>query len=474
MIKYSPSPDQNAQKPAHHPVVIVGAGPVGLALAIDLTQRGIRVVLLDDDDTLSTGSRAICFAKHTLEYFDKLGVGSRMVEKGVTWNKGRVFYQDKEVYSFNLQAETGHKRPAFINLQQYYVEGYLIDRAYELDIDIRWKNSVTAVVQHPYCASLTINTPDGDYTLLADWVIATDGARSPVRASLGLKSEGISFEDKFLIADIKMQADFPSERWFWFDPPFHKDQSVLLHKQPDNLWRIDFQLGRDANIDFEKQPEQVLPRLKAMLNHDNFTLEWLSIYSFRCTKMARFLHKNVIFAGDSAHGVSPFGARGANSGLQDAEALAWRLADVIQGGDASLLEDYNEERVEAAIENIKQSTLSTEFISPPDAASLEKRNAILEKAVTDDDARSKINSGRLSTPTHYSNGYQPAIDAPFKGGWFMDAIGGRAKTVCFTDHSSDADIIIPSSEVLLWERYSAFEGMVLTFRADRYFRPYPL
>lgn len=471
MFTYTPSPDETATKPAHHPVIIVGAGLVGLATAIDLTQRGIHVILLDDDNTVSTGSRAICFAKHTLEYFDKLGIGNTIVEKGVTWNKGRVFYKENELYSFDLQAEKGHKHPAFINIQQYYVEEYLIHRAQNLGIDIRWKNNVTNVTQHPYCASLTINTPNGTYSLLADWVIAADGAKSAIRASLGLKSEGVSFEDKFLIADIAMKADFPSERWFWFDPPFHPGQSVLLHKQPDNIWRIDFQLGREANIALEKTPERVIPRLKALLGERDFTLEWISIYSFRCTKMARFLHKNVIFVGDSAHGVSPFGARGANSGLQDAEGLAWRLAAVIKGADVTLLEDFNEERVEAAIENITQSTLSTEFISPPNEESLSKRNAILQAASTDLTAQKQVNSGRLSTPTHYSNGYKPAIDAPFKAGWFMDSIGGEAKSVCFSDLESNANIIIPSTEKLLWERYNAHEGMVLNFRADRYFKP---
>jgi 3-(3-hydroxy-phenyl)propionate hydroxylase len=470
MIKYAKHPDQTALKPVHHPVVIVGAGPVGLATAIDLSQRGIKVVLLDDDDTVSSGSRAICFAKHTLEYFDQLGVGDQMVAKGVIWNKGRVFYQDHEVYSFDLQAESSHKRPAFINLQQYYVEGYLITRALELGIDIRWKNNVTSVSQHPYCASLSINTPDGAYNLLADWVIAADGARSKARTSLGLKSEGVSFDDKFLIADIHMKADFPPERWFWFDPPFHKGQSVLLHKQPDDIWRVDFQLGRDADIELEKTPERVLPRLKALLGEREFTLEWVSIYSFRCTKMARFLHNNVIFVGDAAHGVSPFGARGANSGLQDSEGLAWRLAAVINGANATLLEDYNEERVEAAEENILQSTLSTEFISPPNAESLAKRNAILQAASFDLTKRALINSGRLSTPTIYANGYKPAIDAPFKGGWFMDEIGGSEKTVCFTDEQSKADIVVPSLETLMWERYKAYEGMMLKFRADRYFK----
>jgi 3-(3-hydroxy-phenyl)propionate hydroxylase len=466
---YSRSNDQIATKPVHHPVIIVGAGPVGLASAIDLAQRGIRVIVLDDDDTLSTGSRAICFAKHTLEYFDKLGVGDRAVEKGVIWNKGRVFYKDAEVYSFDLQAEEGHKRPAFINLQQYYVEEYLITRALALNIEIRWKNKVMSVTQHAYCASLTIDTPDGGYHLLADWVIAADGAKSGVRNSMGLKSEGVSFDDKFLIADIHMKADFPSERWFWFDPPFHPGQSVLLHKQPDDIWRVDFQLGRDADVELEKSPERVLPRLKALLGARDFTLTWVSVYSFRCTRMARFLHGNVIFIGDAAHGVSPFGARGANSGLQDAEGLAWRLAKVLQGGDASLLEDFNEERSEAADENILQSTNSTQFISPQDAESLAKRNAILEAASIDVTQRPLINSGRLSVPTHYKNGYKPVVDAPFNGGWFMDVIGGDTKTVCFTDNETQADIAVPSSEKLLWARYKAHEGMVIEVRADRYY-----
>ncbi len=111
--------DQDAVAPARHPVVVVGAGPVGLTLAIDLAQRGVRVVLLDNDNTLSTGSRAICFAKRTLEIFDRLGCGQRMVDKGVSWNVGKVFFRDAQIYRFDLLAEEGHERPAFINLQQY-------------------------------------------------------------------------------------------------------------------------------------------------------------------------------------------------------------------------------------------------------------------------------------------------------------------------------------------------------------------
>ena len=178
---------------------------------------------------------------------------------------------------------------------------------------------------------LTVETPDGRYRLDADWVIAADGARSAVRDLLGLGFEGVTFEEKFLIADVCMAADFPTERRFWFDPPFHSGQSALMHRQPDNVWRIDLQLGPDADVAEEQRPERVLPRLKRALGDRDFELEWVSIYRFNCRRLDRFVHGRVIFAGDSAHQVSPFGARGGNSGVQDAENLAWKLAAVLQG-----------------------------------------------------------------------------------------------------------------------------------------------
>ena len=261
---YARSPDQDAAAPARHPVVVVGAGPVGLALTIDLAQRGVAVVLLDDDHRLSTGSRAICFAKRTLEICDRLGVGERMAAKGVSWNTGRVFFRDEQLYAFDLQPEAGHERPAFVNLQQYYVEGYLADRVAELPrIDLRWDNEVTGVEQHDGEVVLAVATPEGPYRIAAEHVVACDGSRSAVRRLVGEESRGRTFRDRFLIADVKMQAPFPAERWFWFDPPFHPNRSVLLHRQPDDVWRIDFQLGWDADPEVEKRPENILPRVRA-------------------------------------------------------------------------------------------------------------------------------------------------------------------------------------------------------------------
>ena len=406
VFDYRRHPDQGAAKPVRRPVVVVGAGPVGLALAIDLAQRQIPVVLLDNDNTLSTGSRAICFAKRTLEIFDRLGCGDRMVDKGVSWNVGKVFFKQEQVYSFDLLPEAGHARPAFINLQQYYVEGYLAERAAQLPlIDLRWKNKVAGVEQHDDHVTLTVETPDGPYRIEADHVAACDGGRSAMRQLIGQESKGRIFRDRFLIADVKMNIDAPAERWFWFDPSFHPNQSVLLHRQPDGVWRIDFQLGWDANPEEEKKPQNIIPRVKALLAHSpamkdaEFELEWASVYTFACLRMDRFRHGRVIFAGDSAHGVSPFGARGANSGVQDAENLAWKLAAVVnQQAPDALLDTYADEREYAADENIRNSTRATDFITPKSEISRLFRDAVLELSKTQPFARTLVNSGRLSVP----------------------------------------------------------------------------
>jgi len=428
--------DQRAAAPVRRPVVIVGAGPVGLALAVDLAQRAVPVVLLDNDDRLSAGSRAICFAKRTLEIFDRLGCGDRMVAKGVSWNVGKVFLRDELVYRFDLLPEAGHERPAFVNLQQYYVEGYLVERARQLPlVDLRWRNEVVATEARGDHVALTIATPDGEYGLEAAWLVACDGSRSAVRRHLGLETRGRTFHDRFLIADVHMTGDAPAERWFWFDPAFHPNQSVLLHRQPDGVWRIDFQLGWDADPEREKKPENIIPRVKALLAHSpafkdaEFTLEWASVYTFSCQRMEHFRHGRVLFAGDAAHGVSPFGARGANSGVQDADNLAWKLAAVLRGqAPEALLESYAREREAAADENIRHSTRATDFITPKSAASRLFRDAVLALARTQPFARTLVNSGRLSTPTtlHDSPLNTPDADV-FEGAMVPGAAAADAR-----------------------------------------------
>jgi len=398
---YARAADQDGAA-ARKPVAIVGAGPVGLALAIDLGLRGIPVVVLDDDDTVSVGSRAICYAKRTLEILDRLGCAEPICERGVGWNVGKVFHRDALVFQFELVHEPRHHRPGMVNLQQYHLEEALVRRAHEVrGVDVRWKHKVTGVAAHDDRVDVTVETPDGPYTLACDWLVACDGARSPVRGMLGLESEGQAFRDRFLIADIHMHSDFPPERWFWFDPPFHPGQSVLLHRQADDVWRVDFQLGWDADPDEERKPERILPRLRTMLGPEaRFEIEWASVYTFQCRRMKRFRHGRVLFAGDAAHLVSPFGARGANSGVQDADNLAWKLALVVDGrAGERLLDSYDDERMAAADENIAASTRSTDFITPKSAASRTFRDAVLELARRHPFARRLVNSGRLSTPS---------------------------------------------------------------------------
>ncbi|MFK7877122.1 MAG: FAD-dependent oxidoreductase [Paracoccaceae bacterium] len=473
-----------------HPVVIVGGGPVGLALALDLGKKGTPALVLDDHEGAGLGSKAICFAKRTLDIANRLGASAPMVDKGVVWNVGRVFHGDGKLFSFDLLPEEGHRNPAFINLQQPYFERFLVEeirqaQAVGAPIEIRGRNQVTALETHDTHARLTVETPDGPYQLEADYLVACDGARSATRDMMGLSFDGRVFEDNFLIADVKMKADFPTERWFWFEPPFKDSgQSALLHKQPDDIWRIDFQLGWDIDRDKELDPDRIRTRVDAMLSSQTgevpeYELEWTSIYTFQCRRMQTFRHGPVFFAGDSAHQVSPFGARGANSGVQDAENLAWKLDLVLKSvaGDA-LLDTYAVEREYGADENILNSTRATDFMTPKTKISQIFRNAVLNLANRHAFARPLVNSGRLSVPCSY-DGFAlfgvdaldgPAVtrpgvacpDAPMGDGFLLDvlgnefvilALGGTAPTP-FTAHGVSLRIVhVPDPSDPLAARY---------------------
>jgi 3-(3-hydroxy-phenyl)propionate hydroxylase len=501
---YRRHPDQDRRDgdAAQHAVVVVGAGPVGLSLAIDLAQRGQSVVLLDDADRIGEGSRAICFSKRSLEFWDRLGIGQRMVDKGVVWSVGKIFHGDKQLYQFNLLPEEGHKRPAFINLQQFYAEAYLVDRVQELpSIDLRWRNKVTGLEPRNDHVALTVDTPDGSYRIRADYAVACDGARSSLRQMVGAEFAGQVFEDQFLIADVKMTAAFPTERWFWFDPPFHAGRSALLHKQPDDIWRIDLQLNPDADPVAEKRPENVRPRIARMLGHDKFEFEWISLYKFQCRRMDQFLHGRVMFAGDAAHQVSPFGARGANSGLEDAENLAWKLDRVLRGlSPEALLQSYHTERSAAADENIRESTRSTDFMAPVSRQEARLRQAVLSLAKETEFGKRMINGGRLSVPSVYDTplstgdrdswrgGPRPGaslLDAPLgnEGAFLTEAFIKAGTRFTLLEFSNGAAADVPDevrviriggadglsdSEGLAGQRYDAEPGTAYLLRPDGY------
>lgn len=518
---YRQSEEQRSGRPLRHAVVVVGAGPVGLTAALEFAQRGLHVVVLDDNNTVSVGSRAVCYAKRTLEVWHRLGVAAPLVERGVKWKVGKVFFRDDLVYRFDLLPEAHHQQPAMINLQQYHLEEALVAAcAREPRIDLRWKHRLLALQRHDDHVELTVETPDGRFPMQAQWLVACDGANSDVRRMVGAQFTGQRFDDRFLIADVVLQpgsvpegATGPGagllkpgaepERWFWFDPPFHPGQSVLLHKQADNVWRIDFQLGRDADPEAEKQPERVIPRIRAMLGPDvPFELEWVSVYQFACRRIDRFRHGRVLFAGDAAHQVSPFGARGANSGVQDIDNLGWKLQAVIDGSaPETLLDAYHWERALAADDNIGYSTRSTDFITPKSATSLRYRNAVLELAGTEAFARPIVNSGRLSTPTPYAGSAlntpdedafdgamgpgAPCADAPVRrdgaDGWLLEQLGRGFVLLCFGDRPGVTEVAsgavratvlhvgsdLQDVQGLVAQRYDGRPGTVILLRPDQ-------
>ena len=502
---YRQSQEQQAGRIVRHPVVVIGAGPIGLTAALDFGKRGIATVVLDDNDTVSVGSRAVCYAKRPLEIWDRLGCGERMVEKGVSWNVGKVFFGDDLRYTFNLLPEADHKMPAMINLQQYYLEEFMIEECKALpDVELRWKHKVVGIEQKEDHAVLTVETPDGVFKMEAEWVVACDGANSDTRKLVGADFTGHFFQDRFLIADIVMKAEFPTERWFWFDPPFHRNQSALLHKQSDDVWRLDFQLGWNTDPEEEKKPENVIPRVRAMLGKDaEFELEWCSVYQFACRRIDKFRYGRVLFAGDAAHQVSPFGARGANTGVQDIDNLGWKLKAVMDGAaPVALIDTYDEERAFAADDNLLNSTRSTDFITPKTEMSRRFRDAVLELSEDHAFARPLVNSGRLSTPTPYvhSSLNTPdedafagkmtpgtnCADAPVlvdgKRDWFLRQVADGFTVLAFGGVPDAGDVVwnkiharvktvgvdFADEKGLLAERYDARPGTVYLIRPDQH------
>ncbi|MEP1142384.1 MAG: FAD-dependent oxidoreductase [Henriciella sp.] len=495
---YTRPPELSGSVTKRFPFVIVGSGPIGLTLALDLAHKGHDVTILTAFDFIAHGSKAICFSKQSLDIFDRLGVGDRMLERGVTWNVGKLFWKDQEdpVFQFDMLPVKNQKNPGFINLQQYYCEEYLIDALEAMDnVDIRWGHKVVQIETVESYAKLDIETADGTYSVEAEYILASDGSKSTIRDLMGLAFEGRVFEDNFLIADIKFSGtdadNRPSERWFWFDPPFCKGGTALLHKQPDNVWRCDFQLGWDIDREAAVKPENVDPFIRGMLGNDiEYEEEWYSVYTFQCRRMNSFVHGPVIFVGDSAHLVSPFGARGANGGLSDAENLAWKLDFVLTGqAGPELLKSYDYERTIGADENILNSTRSTDFMTPKNSGSLAFRNAVLELSSEFEFARPFINSGRLSTPTPYyesplstpdserwTKGPKPGfpcLDAPIDWNgnldWLLLQVGNAFKIVHFGDEppASDFETILCPTDSLAAERYGASDGGTYLVRPDQ-------
>ena len=408
------------------PVVIVGAGITGLSLACALAHYGVETLLLDEDNTVGVkgaSSRGICYAQKTLEIFKRLGIYERLRKKGVQWSVGRTFAGTDEVYSFDLRQQQTHSlsvEPPFINIQQFYIEGFLVERIEALTqaraagrpgVGIRWSNRVTAFEQNAEFATLSVATPMGPYTLQAEHVIDCSGSHSPFRSWCGVALNAKKGDDRWCIADVRFRKPPPVERHTWIEAPFNEGRAVWQHLMADGVWRIDYQMQPNASADEMSCEDAVRARLNAQfsaqfgraLRPDDYEIVWVGPYAYRSECLETLRHGRVFFAGDAAHVVSPFGARGGNAGVQDADNLAWKLAAVVQGrAAAELLDSYHQERQEAAQHNMLVTNRTARFLRPADGAERLFRSAAIGLARHHPFARQLVNTGRMSTPNLYT------------------------------------------------------------------------
>jgi 3-(3-hydroxy-phenyl)propionate hydroxylase len=404
-------PEIASGQPSHHPIVIVGGGITGLTAACALAQYGIRAVLLDEDNTVGVkgaSSRGICYTQKSLEIFQRLGVYERIAAKGIQWSVGRTFAGADEVYSFDLRQQSAYNlstQPPFVNIQQFYIEGYLVERIYELgNVELRWKNRVTAFRQDNEGATLTVSTPAGDYELRADYVVDASGSHSPFRKWVGASVTAKKGDDRWCIADVRFSKHPPVERHTWIEAPFNENRAVWQHLMGDNVWRIDYQMAPDADPSEVSREEVVRERLSRQFGADaDIEIVWVGPYAYRSECVDRMRHGRVFFMGDAAKVVSPFGARGGNTGIADADNLAWKLAAVLAGRAApALLDSYHEERHEAAQQNVQVTNRTARFLRPATPVEKVFRDAALSLARQHVFARQFVNTGRMAIANPYT------------------------------------------------------------------------
>jgi 3-(3-hydroxy-phenyl)propionate hydroxylase len=412
------------------PIVIAGGGPVGLTLGALLASRGVRSIVIEADAGYCTGSRAICMSRRSQEILGWVGADAPLVAKGLSWVGGRSHYRDTEVLHFEMPSEPSQRFAPMVNIQQFYAEQFAHEAAQRFGdlCDVRWGTRVTAVRRDGDApVEVDIEAVDGPkggaaQTLRADWLVACDGGRSTVREQLGLALQGTQYEGRYVIVDIEQATQRPVERLAWFDPPSNPGSTILMHRQPDDIWRIDYQIRDDEDPAEAVKPENVLPRVAshlAMIGETApWTTKWISIYNAKCLSLEHYRHGRVLFAGDAAHLVPIFGVRGLNSGLDDAANLAWKLAHVVRGAShAALLDSYSYERVQATRENLAHGAKSTEFMAPPDAGFRLMREAALRLSTEDERVKTLLNP-RQSTPIAHPGSPLNLVadEAAFDGG----------------------------------------------------------
>src|SRR5882762_8503661 len=407
-----------------HPVAIVGAGPIGMTAALVLARYGIRSVLIDRKDTFNDGSRALCIARPTMHILERIGAVAPFLEKSLGWRYGRSYYRGEQIFRLEMPHPASEKYLPMYNLQQQYIEQYLHDAVAACGlIDMRWQSELSDIEPGADGVSLGIASPAGDYRLDADYVLAADGARSPIRTQLGLRMKGDNYEGRYVIADIRMDHDFPTERRAFFEPSGNPGGTVLIHKQPENIWRVDYQLREGESEQDAMREENIRARVGAILGDIGHTkpweLEWWSVYSANTLCLDDYRHGRVFFIGDAAHIVPIFGVRGLNNGLADAENLGWKLAAVLNGeADERLLESYSPERRGATLDVFANATKSTRFMTPPTRGWRLAREAALSLSLKHEFPRGLANPRQMQPYTYSESPLTPYAgrDAEFAGG----------------------------------------------------------
>jgi 3-(3-hydroxy-phenyl)propionate hydroxylase len=403
-----------SQDPAR--IVIVGSGPVGLTTALELARHGVASIVLESERQVSEGSRAIVFTRRSMEIMQQVGIADRVSKACLPWRFGNSYFRGQLVYRMQAPHSEHDRFFPMNNLQQQYVEEYLLDAcAAQPLIEIRWGNKLNTLEQHDDHVVLSIDTPAGQYQYKASWVVAADGARSSIRNHMGLKMRGASYEGRFVIADIRCDLPFPTERQAFFDPPWNPGNTVLLHREPHGIWRVDYQVPAHETDAQALDPISLSTRINAILGQVGhggkfWELDWSSVYSARTLTLESYVHARVLFAGDAAHLLPIFGVRGANTGFQDAQALGWQLAMVARGiASPRLLENYSRERVGAAQEIITEAGKSTRFMTPPSHGFRLLRDAVLSLSLTQEFVR-PLYHWRTSRPHEYRDSWLNAID----------------------------------------------------------------
>ncbi len=449
----APGPD--AARQGRHRVIVAGAGPIGMTAALSLAAEGVPVLLVDRKDTFNDGSRAICIARSSFHILERIGALSPFLDKALGWTTGRSFYRGRQILEFHMADSPDEKFRPMYNLQQQYIEAYLWQAvaAHPL-IETRWQTEVTAVSDLDDGVTVTLDDPAGDYSLTADWLLAADGARSPIRAMRGLRLRGENYEGRYVIADVQMDHDYPTIRRALFDPACRPGGTVLIHRQPDNIWRIDYQLQEGETAEEATREDTVRASVAAVLkdigHHGPWELEWWSVYSANTLALDDYRDGRIFFVGDSAHIVPIFGVRGLNNGLADAQNIGWKLGWVLSGrAGEGLLDSYTPERRGATLDVFANATKSTRFMTPPTRGWQILRDAALSLALQHEWAGQLANPRQMQPYTYADSpatlwddaagetGPVPGAVIPSvamaRGGFLTDMLGRGFTLLCFGD-----------------------------------------